>query len=170
MLSLEMVKKLNDQINREHYAHNLYLAMGSWCRSTGLDGAADFLLEHAKEEMEHMMRLFTYVSEAGSQATVGALKEPPNQFESLKDVIEQTYEHELLVTKFINELVGFAIEEKDYSTHNFLQWFIAEQHEEEALFKGILDKIELIGTEGTGLYMIDREIKELARMEQMPTE
>ena len=168
MLSQNMVDKLNQQINMEHNAHNLYLAMSSWCRFKGYDGAADFFYIHCKEEMDHMTRLFDYVIEAGAQAIVGALPKPPSEFESLKDVFEQTYAHEQTVTASINELVDFASDQKDYSTLNFLQWYVGEQHEEEALFNGILDKINLIGMEGMGLYMIDREIKELALQHAVP--
>lgn len=63
-----------------------------------------------------------------------------------------------MITEQINELVDIALNEKDYSTFNFLQWYVAEQHEEEKLFKSILDKIDVINIEGRGLYMIDKEI------------
>ncbi len=170
MLSPEMIEKLNQQINMEHDAHNLYLAMCSWCRFKGYDGAAEFFYLHSKEEMEHMIKLFDYVTETGGLAIVDALPKPPSEFNSLKDVFEQTFAHEQKVTRSINKLVGFATEQNDYSTLNFLQWYVAEQHEEEALFMGILDKINLIGTEGMGLYMIDRELKDLARLHAQPGE
>ena len=158
MLSKTMTDRLNEQINLEFYSSNLYLQMSAWCESKGLEGCAAFLSRHALEEMSHMQRLFTYVNETGAMAVLGAIEAPPTAYESLADVFAKTFEHECLITTKINDLAHLAFAEHDYSTFNFLQWYVAEQHEEEKLFKSILDKIEIIGTEGKGLFFIDREI------------
>jgi ferritin len=161
MLSENMVGRLNRQINLEFYSSNLYLQMSAWCSHAGLEGCSAFLEQHAREEQGHMQKLFNYVNETGAMAVVGAIEAPPAEFKSLADVFKATYEHEKLVTRKINELAAAAFEEKDYSTFNFLQWYVAEQHEEESLFKGILDKIAIIGTDGRGLFFLDREIAKL---------
>jgi ferritin len=107
------------------------------------------------------MRLFDYVNETGAMARIPALGEPRHEFESVRDVFEATLEHEQFITEKINDLVDTAFREKDYSTFNFLQWYVAEQHEEVALFKRVLDMIELTGTEGSGMFHLDREIGSL---------
>ncbi|GAA5192592.1 non-heme ferritin [Ferrimonas gelatinilytica] len=165
MLAPAMVEKLNEQINLEFFSSNLYLQMSAWCEDKGYEGAAEFMLAHADEEMGHMRRLFTYVGEAGGLPLIGAIEAPDHEFESLKDLMAKTYQHEQLVTRKINELAHAAFTNQDYSTFNFLQWYVAEQHEEEKLFKGILDKIELVGAEAQGLYMIDKELAVLAKAE-----
>lgn len=76
--------------------------------------------------------------------------------------LKKTYEHEQSITKSINDLVEHMLGNKDYSTFNFLQWYVSEQHEEEALFRGIVDKIKLISDNGNGLYLADQYIKNLA--------
>ena len=162
MLKPAMLESLNQQINLEFYSSNLYLQMSSWCESQSLSGCAAFMKGHATEEMQHMQRLFDYVNETGAMAKLGAVEAPPTEFDSVEDLFRQTYEHEQMITTKINELADTAFQEKDYSTFNFLQWYVAEQHEEEALFKGVLDKIELIGKEGQGLYFIDQELGQLA--------
>ena len=162
MLTDRMVSRLNEQINLEFYSSNLYLQMSSWCESQGLEGCSGFLRLHANEEMTHMQRLFTYVNETGAMAVLGQINAPPTSFESIVEVFQKTYEHECLVTSKINELADTAFGEKDYSTFNFLQWYVAEQHEEEALFKSILDKIQIIGTDGKGLFFIDQEVGRMA--------
>ena len=162
MLSQQMIDRLNEQINLEFYSSNLYLQMSSWCESKGLEGCAAFLRAHADEEMTHMHRLFSYVNETGAMALLGDIKAPPTDFGSVTAVFQGTYEHECHVTRKINDLADTAFQQKDYSTFNFLQWYVAEQHEEEALFKSILDRIEIIGTDGKGLFFIDQEIGRLA--------
>ena len=146
MLGERMLDKLNEQINLEFYSSNLYLQMSSWCEKEGLEGCAAFLKGHATEEMEHMQRLFTYVNECGAMAKLGTIEAPPTEFSSIDEIFEETYKHEQYVTSKINTLADVAFQEKDYSTFNFLQWYVAEQHEEEKLFNTILDKMRIIGT------------------------
>lgn len=163
MLSEKMIDKLNDQINLEHFSANLYLQMSAWAHFKGFSGSAAFLDTHSTEEMQHMHKLFQYLVETGAYATIGEIKGPDTKYSDLESVFKLIYEHEMLVTKKINELVDLALKEKDYSTFNFLQWYCAEQHEEESLFKSILDKFDIIGKEGQSLYFVDREIANLLR-------
>jgi ferritin len=135
--------------------------MSSWCESKGLEGAAKFLEAHSIEEREHMMRLFKYINETGSMAIIDAIDRPPHEFSDIHEVFQNTYKHEKMVTKSINDLTDAALKEKDFSTFNFLQWYVAEQHEEEKLFKSILDQIEIIGLEGRGLYFLDKKIGQI---------
>ena len=162
MLSANVIKLLNDQMNLEFYSSNLYLQMSAWCEQNGFEGAAKFLSAHAAEEMQHMRKLFTYLNETGALAVITAIEAPAHEYKSLKAIIELTYEHEKLITSKINELVGKTFEEKDYSAFNFLQWYVAEQHEEEKLFSGILDKLNLLGEDGKGLFLIDKDLGNLA--------
>jgi len=165
MLSKKMLKMLNDQINLEFYSSNIYLQMSSWCDNKGLSGCARFLRIHANEEMMHMNKIFDYINESDGMALVGAIKEPASDFESAKAMFEEIYNHECSVTKSINDIVGQAFEEKDFFTFNFLQWYVSEQHEEEALFKGILDKFDLIGEAKNRLFFIDQELSKMAGAE-----
>jgi ferritin len=162
MLKIEMAKKLNEQLNLEFYSANLYLQMSAWCSDKGYEGAAVFLKEHSQEEMQHMQRLFEYLSGTGSLPVLGTISAPPTDFASLADVFKLTYEHEQLITKKINELAHIAMTTHDYSTFNFLQWYVAEQHEEEKLFKSILDKLALVGNSDNLLFFVDKDLKTMA--------
>jgi len=166
MLKTEMIAKLNDQLNLEFYSANLYLQMSAWCSEKGFEGAAAFLREHSQEEMGHMQRLFKYLSDTGALPVLGAIAAPPTDFASLADVFQQTYEHEQLITVRINELVDAAMTSKDYSTFNFLQWYVAEQHEEETLFKSVLDKLSLVSNTGNGLFFVDKDLKSMVGQSQ----
>jgi ferritin len=163
MLTQKMLQRLNEQVNLEMYSSNIYLCMSAWCANKGLQGSANFLKDHSKEELSHAYKLFDYINETGSMAVIDTIAKPQSEFASLQDVFQKTYNHELVVSKSILDLVDTAMGEKDYSTFNFLQWYVSEQHEEEKLFKEILDKFEIIGMEGRGLFMIDREIAALVR-------
>lgn len=167
MLSNTLSDALNRQITLEFESSNLYLQMSSWCMQKGLEGCAGFFREHADEERMHMQKLFDYVNETGSYAVIDSLAAPQHEFASVFEVFEITYAHEQMITKEINNLSKIAFEEGDFSTFTFLQWYVAEQHEEEQLFKSVLDKIELIGLERNGLFFIDQEI---AKMHNGPAE
>ena len=161
MLNQIIINKLNDQINLEFYSSNVYLQMSAWCSKHGYKGAAAFLLRHADEELEHMQKLFNYVSETSGMPLLGKIDAPKHDYSSLREVFEITLEHEKLVTSKINELVEVTFESKDYSAFNFLQWYVAEQHEEEKSFSGIIDRFNLVGEDGKGLFFIDRELATL---------
>lgn len=158
MLNKAIIDKLNEQINLEFASSNIYLQMSAWCANKGYEGAAAFLLRHADEEMEHMQKLFRYVSDTSGMPLLGTIEAPRSEYKSLKEIFEITFEHEKLVTTKINELVEVTFADKDYSTFNFLQWYVAEQHEEIKLFSSILDKFNLMGEDGRALYFIDRDL------------
>ncbi|MCL1050324.1 non-heme ferritin [Shewanella abyssi] len=162
MLAQKMIDQLNDQINMEFFSSNLYLQMSAWCEDKGFEGAAKFMRTHANEEMGHMHRLFTYVSETGGMPLLGTIEAPQADFPSLLKLFEYTYEHEQLITKKINELAHAAFSNQDYSTFNFLQWYVSEQHEEEKLFKSIVDKIRLVGEDGKALFFVDKDLAQMA--------
>ncbi|MCP1439636.1 ferritin [Erwinia persicina] len=162
MLTAEMTARLNDQLNLEFFSANLYLQMSAWCADKGFEGAAAFLREHSREEMQHMQRLFNYLSDTGAMPVLGSIAAPPVTFDSLNNVLEQAYEHEQLITAKINELAHAAMTSQDYSTFNFLQWYVAEQHEEEKLFKSVLDKLALVGTSGKGLFFVDKDLMQMS--------
>ncbi len=161
MLSNTLSEALNKQINLEFESSNLYLQMSSWCMQKGLEGCAGFFREHADEERMHMQKMFDYVNETGSYAVLRPLEAPKSEFKSVVEVFESTYAHEQMITKEINNLVSIAFKEGDFSTFNFLQWYVEEQHEEEQLFASVLDKISLIGLEGNGLFFIDQEVAKM---------
>ena len=163
MLSNEMTKRLNEQAKKEMQASNLYLSMAYWCLNNKFDGAGEFFIKQSEEENEHAKKIMKYLSDRDAEVVVDALDKPECRFNGLLDVFKKAYENEILVTKCISELVDYSLNTKDYITLNFLQWYIEEQYEEETLFKGIIDKIELIGE--NSLYLADKYIKSLTQGE-----
>jgi len=166
MLTKKVEKALNKQIALEGYASLLYLSMASWCDYEGLEGSAKFMHRQSEEEHEHMMRIFHYISEMDGHALTPAMKQPPHKFESIVKLFEEVYAHEQKVTKSIHDLVALASDEKDHTTFNFLQWYVEEQREEEALMRSIMDKIKLIGDGPQSLYYIDMEIEKINAIEE----
>lgn len=163
MLSKAMVKKLNEHVALEFYSSNLYLQMSAWADLKGLEGCAAFLRAHAQEEMGHMQKLFDYVNETGAMAVIGKIEAPPCEFNSVGQLFQEVFEHERSITGKINQLVSAALKEQDFSTFNFLQWYVSEQHEEEYLFQQILDKIKIIGEKESGVFFIDRAVAQMMR-------
>ncbi len=158
MLSKTMEKALNDQINKEMYSAYLYMAMSADTTHKGLDGFANWFMVQYQEEMEHATRIYNYINDHGGKVILEALDQPPNTFKDPLDMFEKTLEHEQFITKSINDLVDLARKEHDHATEIFLQWFVTEQIEEEANDNEIIGKLKLVGNNGNGLYIIDREL------------
>lgn len=165
MLSKKIENALNEQVAVEAESSQFYLAMASWAECNGLNGTAQFLYAHADEEREHMLKLIKFINERGGSAVIPALKKPPKDFKSLTNVFTQLLKHEIQVTQEINKVVDICLKEKDYTTHNFMQWYVSEQIEEEGLARTIMDKLDMIGNDKGGLYLFDRDI-----MNMMPAD
>ena len=161
MLSKKIETALNKQVTEEAASSQFYLAMASWAEANGLNGTAQFLYRHSDEERMHMLKLIKFINERGGQAIVPALSQPPKQFKGITHVFEELLSHEINVTKEINKVVDVCLKEKDYTTHNFMQWYVSEQIEEEGLARNIMDKLNMIGNDKGGLYLFDRDIEAL---------
>ncbi|HUV00601.1 MAG TPA: ferritin [Bacteroidales bacterium] len=159
MLKKKIEDICNRQIEREGYSSNLYLAMASWAENSGLAGVASWLYVQSDEERIHMLKFIKYMNERGGIAVVPALKKPGTDYKSVEEMFKEVLKHEEFITTSINEIVSLTLDEKDYNTHNFLQWFVTEQVEEEASVRTILDKIKLIGK--NNMYQFDRDIMSL---------
>lgn len=163
MLSPKIETALNKQLELEAYASFLYLSMASWTEHEGLEGTAKFFYRQSVEENDHMMRIIHYMLDMDGAPIIPQVKKPPHTFSSVQEIFEDVYRHEQKVTKAINRIVELAMKENDHATHNFLQWYVEEQREEEALMRTILDKLKLIGKGAQSLYFIDKEMEEINR-------
>ena len=158
MLKSVIEKALNKQIELEASSSQYYLSMASWTENQGLSGTSSFLYQHSDEERMHMLKLVKFINERGGEAVIPALIKPPTTFKSLTHVFESLLEHEVNVTESINNIVDICLTEKDFTTHNFMQWYVAEQLEEEALARTTIDKLNMIGDDRAGLYLFDRDL------------
>ncbi|MFO7370257.1 MAG: ferritin [Bacteroidales bacterium] len=159
MLNKKVEKILNEQVEKEGYSSSLYLAMASWAEANGLAGIAGWLYAQSDEERMHMLKIIKFVNERGGKAVVPAFKQPGKEYTAVKKMFEEVLKHEQYITASINEIVAVCMAEKDYTTLNWIQWFVNEQIEEEANATTILDKLNLMGDKN--LYVFDRDIMSL---------
>jgi len=158
MLKEKMLKALNGQINAEMYSSYLYLSMEAYFQSISLGGFAAWMRSQVQEELFHAMKFYDFVCERGGRVTLDTIKKPDARWKSPLTAFKQILKHEQLVTSLINDLVDLAIAEKDHATLNFLQWFVAEQVEEEDSVGEIVDKLKLIKEDTSGLFFLDAEL------------
>ena len=158
MLSEKMTDALNNQLNKEIYSAYLYMSMSAYSSYSGLKGFANWFMVQYQEEMAHAMKIYDYIDSQGQQVKLISIDQPPTEFESPQDMFEKTLKHEQFVTKSINDLVDLAILEKDHATNIFLQWFVTEQIEEEGNDNEIISRLRIVGEDGNGLLMVDKEL------------
>ncbi|HSO25900.1 MAG TPA: ferritin, partial [Methanobacteriaceae archaeon] len=158
MVSKKMQDALNGQMNAELYSAYLYLAMAAYYEDTDLPGFANWMRVQAQEEMTHAMKFYDYLVQRGARVVLDTIEKPPFEWESPLNVSEHVLEHEKKVTGLINNLVNLAMEEKDHATNNFLQWYVAEQVEEEESVGSVLQKVRLAADSSSGLLMVDSEL------------
>lgn len=158
MLSDKMLEALNEQINRELYSEYLYLSMAAWFEDRGLPGFANWMRVQTQEEHFHAMKIFDYVNEVNGKVSLKPIAGPPVDFESPLAIFEASLEHEKYITASINERVKLAMDEADFATANFLQWYVAEQVEEESNVGSVVDKLRLAAGHGNAILMLDQQM------------
>ncbi len=158
MISEKMQEALNGQVNKEFYSAYLYLAMSAYCNTIGLPGFSNWMRQQYEEESLHVTKMYDYILAQGGKIHLQQIDEPPKEYGTPLEIFEQTLAHEQFVTGCINELMALAIEERDYATQTFLQWYVSEQVEEESNVNDILAPLRMVGKEGGGLMMIDQQL------------
>lgn len=158
MLTDPIEDALNDQINAELYSSHMYLSMAAYYEEEGLPGFAAWMRAQADEEHAHAMRIYDFVIDREGRVSLEGIDSPPTEWDDPVEAFRTAYEHEVEISGMIDDLVALAREANDNATENMLQWFVAEQVEEEATAQAILDKLRHVGDDGTGLLMIDQEL------------
>ena len=160
MISKRLEEELNKQVNAELFSSYLYLSMSAYLSTENLNGFANWMNVQFQEEQAHAMKFFQYIIDRGGKVKLMQIDQPKTEWKDIVEVFEETLAHEQKVTGLINNLVDIASEEKDHATFNMLQWFVAEQVEEEATASEILEQVRTLEGRGAGLFMLDREMKQ----------
>ncbi len=160
MLNKKLELELNKQVNAEFYSAYLYLSMSAFLASKNLSGFSNWMKVQFEEEQFHALKLYQYILDRGGRVELEKIEKPKTEWTNIVNVFEEVLAHEEKITSLINNLVDLAIQEKDHATVNMLQWFVEEQVEEEANASDLLGQLKLIQGKGSGLYMIDKELKQ----------
>ena len=133
---------MNEQIQSEFHASSQYVAMAIYFDEQGLPDLAQFFYRQAEEERMHAMKFVHFLLETGAKPLIPPVPEVPNAFDDAADAVQTALNQELTVTDQINNLVRIAMEENDFTSNNFLQWYVQEQVEEVDTFNTLLQTIE----------------------------
>jgi len=158
MLSEQMQKSLNEQVNAELFSSYLYLSMNAYFKSLNLDGFANWMYVQAQEELVHAMKFYDFINRRGGRVILEKVEDPKKEWASPLNAFEEAFEHEKMITGRIHHLVDISLQERDHATNTFLQWFVTEQVEEEESTDGVVRKLKLVGNADGGLFMIDLEL------------
>ena len=158
MISQKMQDAINEQINEELFSGYLYYSMSAYFESINLPGFAHWMRVQALEEQEHAHRFYNYLTERGGDVKLAELKAPKTEWSSPLNAFEEAYKHEQHITGRINKLMDMAQEGRDHASVNFLQWFVAEQVEEEATADDAVQRLKLVEDSKGGLFMMDKEM------------
>jgi ferritin len=153
-----MQSAMNDQIQAELHSAYIYLSMAAYYESLSLPGFAHWMRLQSNEELEHAMKFFEHISERGGKVELQAIEAPPATFDSPFTAFKMAYEHEKKITGLIHDLYKLANDESDFPALSLLQWFVDEQVEEEASTLEVVEKLEMVGDNKMGVFMMDREL------------
>jgi ferritin len=160
-LSKTLAKALNAQMTNEAHNAQIYLSYAAWASSEGYDGIANFLFRHVNEERNHMMKILEYILKRGAKVVVSAIPEPGPNPKTINECFEKVFKSEVENTAWIYSIVNMSMEEKDWATWNFMQWFVKEQTEEETLALDLLSKMKIAGGDTANddaLFALDKTL------------
>ena len=158
MLNKELLDALNEQMNHEFYAAHAYMAMAAYCDNGSYEGFANFYIQQAKEERFHGQKIYDYINDRGEKAVFSAISAPKSDFKNILETFEDGLAQEQDVTRRFYNLSELANKDKDYATISFLNWFLDEQVEEEAMFETHIDYLKRIGDDSNTLYLYEKEL------------
>jgi ferritin len=158
MISDKMQKALNEQINAEIFSSYLYLSMAAWFESENWNGFAAWMKMQSGEEYGHGMKFYKYIHDVDAKVTLDAIEKPKTDWKTPLEAFEEARKHELYITDRINKLVALAIQESDYATQLFLNYFVTEQVEEVSTVTQIVHKFKILGDNKTSIFLLDREL------------
>ena len=158
MISKEVESALNNQLNFELFSSYVYWSMSACLERLGLPGCANWMRIQTQEELTHADRFYRHLIERGAMVTLAPIEGPQTEWPNVLAAFENALDHERQVTARINDIMTLALEQKDHATANFLQWFIAEQVEEEASVDEIVQKLKLAVDAKGALFVLDQDL------------
>lgn len=160
MITKEMQKALNKQINAELWSAYLYLAMSLDAEAKALRGIANWFFVQWLEEQDHARIFEEYMTDRGAKVILEPIGEVKTEWDSVLEMFEETLEHEMKVTGMIHDLVRTASRERDFATVSRLQWFVDEQVEEEKSAEDIVTDLKRMNGEYSMIRDLDSELSE----------
>ena len=158
IINTKITAALNAQLNMEYYSAYSYLAMSAYFLTENLNGFAHWMRVQAQEELTHGMKIYDFLDDREADIRLSTIDTPKQSWDSPLEVFEDTLAQEQKVSQSIYNIADLALSERDHATHTFLQWFITEQVEEEAIVKEVIDTLKLVGIKGNGLFLLDRDL------------
>lgn len=144
-ISNAMSDLMNAQVGNELGASNQYLQIASYFDGESLSQLAKFFYDQSEEEREHAMKFVHYLMEVGAQLRIAAIPATKTEVGTAEKAFEMSLAWEKDVTGQINDMMALAIQEKDYASQAFLQWFVTEQVEEISTMENMLQIVRKSG-------------------------
>ena len=139
MISERLKTMLNEQVGHELAAHNYYLGMAAYFGLENHDKWAEIFHAQSLEEREHALKIVKFLVDVGAQEEIPSLPPAKVRYGSALDVVKAALENEQKVTAQFQAMAKAALEENDFTSFQFLQWFIEEQVEEESTMERYVD-------------------------------
>lgn len=165
MINKQVSEMLNKQVNLELFSAYLYLEMANYFVDEGLDGFGHWFNLQAQEEMDHARIILNYLQDNEIKIELKAIEDPSRDYKSHMEALDEVLFHERLITDSIHKIYEFAMDEKDFRSMQFLDWFIEEQAEEEAAANELITRYKLFTKDGRGLYALDKEMSQRIRQQ-----
>jgi ferritin len=154
----DCINILNFRIEQEEYSSRVYHAMSMYLNDKGYVNSAKRWQQDSEDEMVHASWAKDYLLDMGIQPKIPALKEPPQDYRGLADIIRKSYDHEVLVTKQCQELASHAMKSGNHLLYQLAFKYLKEQQEELGKLQTYIDQLEAFGEDKVALRLFDNSL------------
>ena len=160
-LDKKIIELLNYRIQKEEESARIYEQFALWLDNVGFKNFAALYYKYAHEELAHAKFAKDHLLAFGIEPELTKLSAPDYEFNSLKDILELTLEHEQEITKQCNELTKTAAALDDFPTMTLGMKYCAEQVEELDKAQTFVDMIETFGTSKEAMLTLEHNVKDM---------
>lgn len=170
MLNNTIVKLLNEKLDNEYFRSNLFLDLSGWASDKSLKGVQGYFLTHSRKSLSNVREIMDYLNECGYEAKFNQIPEGIREFDNIEDLFNHVKELEECYKADLNNLLDVCLSAKDFATLATFEAQVKTQHADEFALNSLLDKISIVGSQGHGLYLIDKELQGKYPLPAAPSE
>ena len=131
LITAELARAINEQMGNEYGASLQYVSIAAHFEQQKLKLLARLFFEQVgRGEGCTRSNSIHYLLDTQCELRIPAIPAPTPTFASAEDAVAAALKWEQDVTGQITRLMQIAVDQNDYMSQSFLQWFIDEQLEE----------------------------------------
>tara|TARA_Y100001968_G_scaffold229757_1_gene212560 strand:+ start:3668 stop:4222 length:555 start_codon:yes stop_codon:yes gene_type:complete len=153
-----LLAAMYEHITMERNASAQYFAMSLWFSEREFKGFSKYYENESLSEQKHASSFSRYLIARGQTVILENLAPPIQVFDSVEEIVRNSFQMEADVTTSLNQLYSMAERTSDVRTNVYLDPVIENQTKAEDEFAYLLGKVSFANNQPSALFIIDNEL------------